>query len=102
MKIDGDKPSAPTGQADPAERPDRTANQSSGAGTTVTPSARSDQIQLSPDVQLVRRAVEAATQTPTVRREAVERMRALLAQGDVGTDASRLANAIIETWLNSL
>ena len=101
MKIDGDKPSIRTGQPDPADRSDRTANPPTGPAAPPTPVGRGDQVQLSPDLQLVRTAVDAAAQVPAVRGDVVDRMRALLAQGGVGSDASRLADAMIDSWLNT-
>ena len=102
MKIDGDKPSIRTDQSDAADRPERTASPPPSPAVPPTSTGRADQILLSPDVQLVRTAIDAAIQTPAVRSEVVDRMRALMVKGGLGTDASRLADAIIETWLNTL
>lgn len=102
MKIDGDKPSLRTDQPDATDRSERTATPPSGPGVPPTSTGRADQVLLSPDVQLVRTAMDTAAHTPDVRGDAVDRMRALLANGGVGTDAGRLADAIIDSWLNTL
>ena len=96
MKIDGDIFGIQSGATDRSER----ASDSPQAGKPVTSSpGRGDQLQLSADVQLARAAVEAAQGLPAARPELVERMRALVAQRQVGADALRLADAIIDRWL---
>ena len=95
MKIDGDRVGIQSGGTDRSER----ASDSPQAGKPVTSTGRGDQVQLSPDVQLARAAVETAQSLPAARPELVERMRALVAQREVGADASRLAEAIIDRWL---
>ncbi len=66
------------------------------AGATAAPG--SDNVRLSNDVQLVNAATAAAQQTPDIRQDVVDRMRALLDQGQIGNDANRLANALIDSW----
>jgi flagellar biosynthesis anti-sigma factor FlgM len=57
-----------------------------------------DRMRLSPDAQLLQTALVASTQAPDVRADVVERMRALLAEGKVGHDLARLADALIDNW----
>jgi anti-sigma28 factor (negative regulator of flagellin synthesis) len=56
----------------------------------------SDAVQLSGDVRLADEAVRAADVTH-VRPDAVARARALLEQGQLGTDLGRLADRIIDS-----
>lgn len=96
MKIEGDKIDIHTPTTD---RPGRPAATPGGVTGQAAPAAQGDQLQLSPDAHIVKAAVESANQLPPVREELVERMRALLAKGDLGGDATHLADAVIDRWL---
>ena len=61
-----------------------------------TPPSGSDAVQLSGDVRLADEAVRAADVT-SVRADAVAHARALLEQGQLGTDLGRLADRIIDS-----
>lgn len=98
MKIEGDKPSVPTGATDRLERP---ADRPTASAKPVAAAAPADQLKLSPDAQLVQSGVEAAAKLPPVRNELIERMRALLASGELGTNPDVLADAIIDNWLGT-
>ena len=74
----------PPASADPA-RPSAT-----GTGT-----AESDAVRLSSSLRLADEAVRAATVSGDVRPDAVERGRALLAAGGLGSDLDQLAGRII-------
>lgn len=58
--------------------------------------ARTDQVKLSSTGQLAATAAQAANDAPDVRPEAVARGRALLERGELGKDAGRLADALID------
>ena len=90
MKIENDKPNALTGQTD-ALTPTTPAG-SSPAGKTAPAQSQADQLTLSPEAQLLKAAADAAAGDPAVRAELVEKMRALLADGNIGTDADRSPN----------
>ena len=64
---------------------------------TVTRSgaADSDAVRLSADLRLADQAVRAASISGDVRPEAVEKARALLASGQLGSDTDLLADRII-------
>jgi flagellar biosynthesis anti-sigma factor FlgM len=69
-------------------------------------SSRSDNVQgsrdeahFSADAQWLQATVETAKNAPDVRRDVVERMRAALDKGEVGTDAERLADALLDSWI---
>ena len=96
MKIQGSSPSHESSvaatrleQARP-ERQGRTERSGSQGG---------DRVELSSDAQLVTQAVKAASDTPAIRQEAVERARQKLEAGQVGSDALKLADRLIDHLL---
>ena len=99
MKIEADPLRMQPGATDPLGRAVPT--QSGSQGSPGNTAAAGDQLQLSEAAKMVRAAIEAATSLPDVRQDLVDRMRALLNEGQVGADASRLADAIIERWLTT-
>ena len=62
---------------------------------------RSDAVVLSSSAQLAAKAAERANQTDDVRASEVERAKHLLASGNLGKDAHRLADAILDRILTS-
>ncbi len=62
----------------------------------VEKSPQGDQVQLSAAVTLVDAATAAAQQAPEVRPEVVARAKVLFDRGEVGRDAGRLADALID------
>src|SRR5436190_396596 len=61
-----------------------------------------DQLALSPEIRMLQAAAGAALAAPEIRPEVVARMRDLLADGQLGADVSRLADAIVDNWLHGL
>lgn len=101
MKIDNnDKLAGLTGATD-ALNPAAATGPAAGGSNAATPLAQADQLTLSPEAQLLKAAVDTAAGDPAVRSDIVERMRALLEQGGVGDDASRLADAMIDDVLKN-
>ena len=99
MKIENDKPNPLTGQADAL-----TPTTSAGAaptGKTAPAQSQADQLTLSPEAQLLKTAADAVAGDPAVRTELVEKMRALLAEGQIGTDADALAESLIDDVLKN-
>lgn len=98
MKIEGSKPNL---ESIAAQRPDRVnTERAKNAYGTVT-SQGTDRVQVSGDAALAASARRLADETPDIRHDLVERMRAKLAAGEVGTDAERLADSIIDHLLES-
>lgn len=101
MKIDGGAPNL-----DPAAA--KRTDQTSGAGAAQAgktrdagvPGREGDRVELSNDAQFVSEAIRTAGSAPDIRADVVERMRAKLAAGEVGSDPERLADRIIDTLLN--
>ena len=83
---------------------DRTVDRTTTAGDAQsvksgqTAAAGGDGMRLSPDAQLLQTALVAAKQAPDIRPDVVERMRALLADGKIGHDLGKLADAMIDNW----
>jgi len=95
MKIENDKPNPLTGQTD-ALGPTAPAGAAPTSNKTVAPANTADQLTLSAEAQLLKAAADAAAGDPAVRAELVEKMRALLAEGKIGTDADSLADSLID------
>jgi flagellar biosynthesis anti-sigma factor FlgM len=75
-----------------------TADRPSGPGA-ARPAAGSDRVEVSSDAQLVAAAIQAATDAPDIRPDAVERGRQALENGTLGRDPDRLADRIIAALL---
>ena len=99
MKIENDKPNPLAGQTD-ALTPTPSAG-SAPAGKTAPAQSRADQLTLSPEAQLLKAAADAAAGDPAVRTALVEKMRALLAEGQIGTDADALAESLLDDVLKN-
>jgi flagellar biosynthesis anti-sigma factor FlgM len=92
MKIDGNRPNLDQAALHRLER---------AAADTAKPAANSkasssvDTVQVSTDATLAHDAVKLANAAPEIRADLVERMRALLAAGELGADAGQLADSLI-------
>jgi flagellar biosynthesis anti-sigma factor FlgM len=100
MKIENDKPNPLTGQADPLAPAAPTGSTAASNAASALP-ATTDQLTLSAEAQLLKAAADAASSDPAVRTELVEKMRGLLADGKIGTDADQLADTLIDDVLNN-
>jgi flagellar biosynthesis anti-sigma factor FlgM len=60
-----------------------------------------DRVRVSSDAQLLHTAMRAAQQSPEIRQDVVDRMRAALDKGEVGQDPERLADALIDSWITN-
>ena len=97
MKIDANAPNASLQPLAPRAEESRLRP---GAGTEEAGSAsRGDLVELSPQAQLVGRAVHTASAGPAVREDKVEGARQKLAAGEIGQDAERLADRLIDHLL---
>jgi flagellar biosynthesis anti-sigma factor FlgM len=101
MKIEQDKLSLPTAGADTTSRSTGIAGGSNAAGrTSDQTTTKGDALTLSPELQFLHGAANAAAEAPAVRSEVVARMRALLESGGVGQDAAALADALIDAAID--
>src|SRR5262245_21708670 len=78
-----------------------------GVSRHSTPAARSlqagsgDQLKLSEAARLLQAAGESVQSGMPVRLEIVERLRALVADGQLAGDAAKLADSIIDSWIDA-
>ena len=97
MKIEGNRPAQETeslSRADASKGQKPAPNRTADAGDRVDVSADAKKAQ-----GLVADAVKAAQALPDIRAEAVARGRAKLESGELGADAGKLADAIIDDIL---
>lgn len=99
MKIEHKAPGTSPARTEEAARTAETAT------PTPRPAAGSpgsgDRFTLSADAQIVQSAIAQAGNQPDIRDTLVNRMRELLDRGELGNDASRLADAMIDRWLTT-
>jgi len=98
MKIEGTRPNLESVAAQRAGQPGTGRVKNGPAGTMAQDS---DRVQVSEDAALASSARRAADQAPDLRQDLVERMRAKLAAGEIGTDPERLADRLIDHLLES-
>src|SRR5258706_11678203 len=99
MKIDSGR-----SNFDPAvesERAQAAKRAETSAADRAATDKRSDAVVLSPNAQLAAKAAAQANQTDDVRASEVQRAKNLLASGDLGKDAHRLADAILDRILTT-
>jgi flagellar biosynthesis anti-sigma factor FlgM len=72
------------------------ADAAAGKGGAKTTSASGDSVRISSGVQFASTAVAAASNAPELRQDKIERARALLADGTLGGDSLKLADALID------
>lgn len=65
----------------------------------VLAATSSDAVQLSDDAQLMQTAMRAADKAPEIRLDVVEKMRAALANGEIGHDSQQLADSLLDHWI---
>jgi len=85
---------------------DRVGGPTPATGNPAAPVAQktdalADRLQLSPEAQLLQNAIRSAQEAPEIRQDVVERLRAAMQKGEVGNDAGRLADAILDDWIGS-
>ena len=96
MKIQGERPetsNAVTSNSPVAERG------RSARTETAADKSRADRVQVSEDARLLNAAVQAATSASVTSEAAVERARQKLESGELGKDAERLADKLIDHLL---
>src|ERR1043166_1009117 len=98
MKIEGNLGAGDTKATDSARRSGAVEG---GAKRVADGKSKSggDRVELSGDAALMSAALTAANKAPEIRTELVDRMREKLAKGEVGNDAHKLADAIIDDLL---
>ena len=98
MKIDSNRANfdaTPAGKIEAAKVTDSKSASASAVQTVA------DQVRVSADAKFASSAIDAARKTPDVRRDVVERAKALLADGKIGNDPYRLADALIDKAIDA-
>jgi flagellar biosynthesis anti-sigma factor FlgM len=98
MKIEGSKPNL---ESVAAQRTDRASTDRAKQAAGAVTSQGNDRVQVSGDAALAAKARRLADETPDIRYDLVERMRAKLAAGEIGKDAEPLADRMIDDMLGS-
>jgi flagellar biosynthesis anti-sigma factor FlgM len=65
-----------------------------------TPSPRTDRVEVSKEVEFVNTVVQATHDTPAVREDKVAAAKKAIADGTLGRDAGKLADALIDHMLD--
>lgn len=96
MKIQGDRPSGvqDAGQTQQVDKAAQQRAQQARGGVDG-----GDRVEVSADARLLGKAVDAAAKAPEIRQDVVERAKARLAAGEIGNDANRLADRLIDSLL---
>jgi flagellar biosynthesis anti-sigma factor FlgM len=100
MKIEGNRPNLESVAAQPTGRAatSRAKDAQAGAGA---PAQGTDRVQLSEGAALAANAQRVASESPDIRQDLVEQMRAKLAAGEIGKDPEKVADRIIDHLLDS-
>lgn len=101
--IDGNSGGPLPTQIDKAETTRTEASRSGERGNKAAARpAGSDRVEVSADAALMREAVKAAQDAPDVRSEKVEAAKKALADGTLGADAGKLADALLSKMTDEL
>src|SRR5262245_5450134 len=98
MKIERHHSASDTQATDGARRAGTDGSVRKGGPVASSPSS-SDRVELSGDTALLTAARKAAEESTGIRSHLVEQMRQKLNAGKVGTDAGKLADAILDDFL---
>jgi negative regulator of flagellin synthesis FlgM len=93
MRIHGERPEH-VGPTAPSQERTR-----SGRSDHATPGSSADRVQVSDQARLLSAALQAAHEAPDAREAAIERARAKRESGELGRDAERLADKLIDSLL---
>jgi flagellar biosynthesis anti-sigma factor FlgM len=70
------------------------------ANKPATPAAKTDRVEVSSDATFVNNAVQAAHETPAMREDKIAAAKKAIADGTLGQDAGKLADALIDHMLD--
>ncbi len=96
MRIHGERPENVAPAAQPASERVRPGQSDPSA---AAPASSGDRVQVSDDARLLHAAVEAARNAPDTSEAAIERARQKRLSGELGADAERLADKLIDHLL---
>lgn len=98
MKIDSYRQSLDIDRAARSEQTPQVDRPSTGG---VSAGSKSDHVEVSSDARLLNDAVKAAEGHSGIRQDVVERMRRLKESGELGQDAGKLADSLIDAMLKN-
>lgn len=96
MKVDRNRPNL---NAELAERVDAARSAEAKRAGAAAGGGAADRVELSPGAKLAATAVAAATSAPDVRADKVAHAKVLVQSGELGADAGKLADALIDGML---
>jgi len=98
VKIEGQPADLLNEAIDRAGRPTPAAGNQTSATSALSATA-GDAVQFSDEAQFLQAAVKAAGQAPAIRQDVVDKMRAALANGEIGNDPYQIADSMIAHWI---
>ncbi len=99
MKIDGNRLPQDAEATKATEAAQKLAEKRIAKKSDLPGAAGTDKVEVSSDAKLMAAALKASTEPTPVRADVVEAMKKKLAAGEVGNDAGRLADRIIDDLL---
>jgi flagellar biosynthesis anti-sigma factor FlgM len=95
MKIDGHSPSSNIEQVT-TNATDAVRTRSGSPADKAGKAGHTDTVELSAEAQFVGRSIQAASSGPVIRQDKVEQAKQKLSLGEIGADAYRLADKLID------
>jgi flagellar biosynthesis anti-sigma factor FlgM len=100
VKIDAYRSEIPADALERVGKPATAAvGKSNSKDSTAAAAGSSDELRLSSDARLMQTVMQNAQQALNVRQDVVERMKAALANGQVGNDPHALADALLDRMI---
>jgi flagellar biosynthesis anti-sigma factor FlgM len=99
MKIDGNRSAQDLDATKSTEAAQKVAEKRAAKKSEQPGTVATDTVQVSSDAQLLSAALKASTDAPAVRADRVEAAKQKLAAGEIGNDAGRLADRMIDDLL---
>jgi flagellar biosynthesis anti-sigma factor FlgM len=99
MKIDANRTAQDTEAAASTQATQKLAEKRVARKNDLPGAAATDTVEVSSDAKLLSAALKAATEPTAVRTDVVEAMKKKLAAGEIGNDAGRLADRMIDDLL---
>ena len=99
MKIDGNRTAQDAEAAKATEAAQKVAEKRVAKKSDLPTGTGTDKVEVSSDAKLMAAALKASTEAPAVRADVVEAMKKKLEAGEIGNDAGRLADRIIDDLL---
>ena len=99
MKIDGNRTAQDTEATRSTEAAQKVNEKRVAKKSDLPGAAGTDKVEVSSDAKLMAAALKASTDAPAVRTDVVEAMKKKLEAGEIGNDAGRLADRIIDDLL---